>query len=57
MSASSYQESVAQRAFELFQKRGGIQGHDQEDWYQAEQEVLGQQNKAKGKKRQGGKSE
>jgi hypothetical protein len=32
-------DEVAQRAYELYQARGGEQGHDLEDWLQAEQEV------------------
>lgn len=31
---------IAQRAFELFQRRGGQHGHDIDDWLQAESEVL-----------------
>jgi hypothetical protein len=32
-------EAVAKRAFELFLARGGEQGHDVEDWLQAEHEL------------------
>lgn len=35
------QNLVAHRAYELFQARGGIHGHDQEDWLQAELELNG----------------
>lgn len=31
---------IAQRAFELFQRRGGQHGHDVADWLQAESEIL-----------------
>jgi len=34
-------ERVRQRAFELFQLRGCQDGHDFDDWMQAEAEVLG----------------
>ena len=32
-------EDVARRAYELFEQRGGEQGHDSDDWFQAEQEL------------------
>jgi HSP20 family molecular chaperone IbpA len=31
---------IAERAFEIFQERGGGHGSDQQDWLQAEQEIL-----------------
>ena len=34
-------ERVRQRAFELFQLRGCQDGHDFDDWMQAEAEILG----------------
>jgi len=34
------QLAIARRAFELFEKRGGELGHDWEDWFQAESELL-----------------
>ena len=34
-------ERVAQRAYELFQMRGGEAGRDQEDWFAAERELKG----------------
>jgi len=34
------QLAVAHRAHELFEKRGGEHGHDWEDWFQAESELL-----------------
>lgn len=34
-------EEVRQRAFELFEKRGRELGHDLEDWFKAEHELLG----------------
>jgi HSP20 family molecular chaperone IbpA len=32
--------AIARRAFELFEKRGSELGHDWEDWFQAESELL-----------------
>jgi len=34
-----YEEEVADRAYEFWQARGGGDGHDREDWLQAEQEL------------------
>jgi hypothetical protein len=31
-----YEEEVSDRAYELFEARGGAHGHDQEDWFAAE---------------------
>jgi len=31
---------VARRAYELFESRGGVHGHDWEDWYKAESQTL-----------------
>jgi HSP20 family molecular chaperone IbpA len=33
---------IAQRAFEIYQSRGGGHGSDQDDWFKAEEEVLPQ---------------
>jgi HSP20 family molecular chaperone IbpA len=33
-------EQVAQRAYEIFERRGNVHGHDWDDWYQAESELL-----------------
>jgi hypothetical protein len=32
-------ESIARRAYERFEMRGGEHGHDQEDWLEAEREI------------------
>ena len=32
-------EEIARRAYARFQMRGGVHGHDQEDWFAAEREV------------------
>lgn len=37
----SVEDRVAQRAYELYQARGCCIGHDLDDWFQAEREVLG----------------
>jgi hypothetical protein len=34
-------QRLAQRAYELFQMRGGEHGRDQEDWFAAERELKG----------------
>ena len=39
---ASLQEQIRQRAYELYEKRGRHDGHHEEDWSQAEQEVFGQ---------------
>jgi Protein of unknown function (DUF2934) len=33
-------DEIAQRAYEIFQSRGGEPGHDLDDWLQAESELL-----------------
>lgn len=33
------EESIRQRAYELYEQRGGEHGHDWDDWLQAEQEL------------------
>ena len=33
------QEQIAQRAYELYEARGGEPGHEIQDWLEAEQEV------------------
>jgi len=34
-----YEEEVADRAYEFYQKRGGEHGHDQDDWFEAERQM------------------
>ncbi len=36
---TAIQESIAQRAYELYLRRGQEAGHELDDWLQAEQEV------------------
>ena len=33
---------IALRAFEIYEERGKRDGHDLDDWFRAEQEVLGE---------------
>jgi hypothetical protein len=42
-SNSGVQEQIRQRAYELYQQRGGHEGLELEDWLQAENEILGTQ--------------
>jgi Protein of unknown function (DUF2934) len=35
------QQEIARRAYELYERRGRQEGHDLEDWLEAEREVLG----------------
>jgi HSP20 family protein len=37
---SQTHELIARRAFEIFEKNGGSPGHDLEDWFRAESELL-----------------
>ncbi len=39
-------EEIAQRAFELFQLRGGEPGHEEEDWLRAEKDLREQKARA-----------
>ena len=34
---------IALRAYQLFENRGRIHGHDLDDWFRAEQEILSEQ--------------
>ena len=38
---TTHQENVRARAYELYEVRGRIDGHAEEDWLQAEGEVAG----------------
>lgn len=46
MATSTLEKSVEQRAYEIFQERGGVHGSDQEDWFRAEHE-LGKKSRGK----------
>ena len=37
---SELHDVIARRAFDIFESRGGSPGHDQEDWFRAESELL-----------------
>ena len=39
--ATNLADSVARRAFELFLERGGVHGHDLDDWLAAERQLRG----------------
>jgi hypothetical protein len=34
-----YDEAIAGRAYELFKARGGLHGHDLDDWLEAERQI------------------
>jgi hypothetical protein len=38
--STQLQEAIRRRATELFRKGGGVVGHDTDNWYQAEAEIL-----------------
>jgi hypothetical protein len=40
-------QRIAQRAHELYEARGHVDGFDAEDWLQAEREILGQADEPK----------
>ena len=40
------EQQIRLRAYELYEARGREDGHDREDWLQAEGEILGPQRKA-----------
>ena len=37
--SAAYDEAIARRAHELFQARGGLHGHDLDDWLEAERQI------------------
>jgi hypothetical protein len=37
------EQQIQQRAYELYEQRGRTDGHDLEDWLQAEREIKGTQ--------------
>jgi hypothetical protein len=39
-------EQIARRAYELYEWRGREDGHDLDDWLQAEAEIMGEATKA-----------
>lgn len=48
LSTGIQEEDIARRAFELYEARGCQNGHDLEDWLQAEQELEDQRRLATG---------
>lgn len=34
-----FEEEIADRAYELFEARGGAHGHDRDDWYEAKEQM------------------
>jgi Protein of unknown function (DUF2934) len=40
LSASPSHEEIAERAYQIFLERGAEHGHDVEDWFRAEQELV-----------------
>ena len=46
-----YEEEVADRAYALWQARGGAPGRDREDWFEAEAQLRGPQGTALGRYR------
>jgi hypothetical protein len=38
-SSSDLQEKIRRRAYELYEQRGREDGHDLDDWFQAESEI------------------
>ena len=45
-SSSDLQEQIRRRAYELYEQRGRTDGHELEDWLQAEYEIKGMQASA-----------
>ena len=43
MPDSASQDSIRERAYQLYESRGRQSGQEQQDWFRAEQEVLKQQ--------------
>jgi hypothetical protein len=44
-SPASLDEAIRQRAYELYKERGSTPGHENEDWFRAEQEVKARQER------------
>ena len=43
---TDHQEQIRKRAYELYEQRGRVDGFDEQDWFTAESEMLGQMFKA-----------
>ena len=48
LSASTREDKIRRRAYELYVERGGGPGRDIEDWLQAERELTGDKSNAAG---------
>ena len=44
--APNVEEEIRRRAYELFEARGGVEGHDLDDWLRAEEEIRGNKTNA-----------
>ncbi len=53
--ANDIEERIRQRAYELYEQRGRVDGFALDDWFQAETEILGAQNQQKVKAAKGSK--
>jgi outer membrane protein TolC len=42
LTAEQLRDRIAQRAYQLYEARGGVGGYDVQDWLQAEHELLTQ---------------
>jgi hypothetical protein len=51
------QEAVARRAYELFEARGRLPGHEKEDWLEAERQLRGQRKPVAARKRPAAKTQ
>ena len=40
------EEEIRKRAYELFEARGGVEGHDLDDWLRAQEEIRGSKTNA-----------
>jgi len=38
------EQEIRERAYQIFEQRGGQEGHAEEDWYQAESELLSERS-------------
>ncbi len=38
--ASTSQDRIRERAFEIYERRGSKPGHDLQDWFRAERQIL-----------------
>jgi hypothetical protein len=45
MPSDLHRDDIERRAYELFEQRGKVEGHDWDDWLQAEREIQGAETK------------